>query len=121
MKEFMLLIRTQGDHIEGLSPEEQQQHIQKVTNYIGSLMKDGKLKGAQPLEMQEGKIISGSKGNFKDGPFNETKEVIAGYFLITAKNLEEAIDIAKANPVFETETGATIEVRSIKVVEGING
>jgi len=120
MKEFMLLIRTQGDHLNKLSPEQQQQHLQKVMGYIGGLMKDGKLKGAQPLEM-EGTIISGAKGALKDGPFNETKEVIAGYFLIQAKDLNEAIAIAKNNPVFEDGTNARIEVRPIKVMEGING
>lgn len=115
----MLLIRTQGDHLENLSPEQQQQHVQKVQGYIGKLMNEGKLKGAQPLTM-EGKIISGSKGALKDGPFNETKEVIAGYFLIAANDLNEAIEIAKANPVFEDGTDARIEVRPIKIMEGIN-
>ena len=120
MKEFMLLIRTEGDHLTSLSPEQQQQHIQKVMNYIGGLMKGGKLKSAQPLDM-EGTIISGTKGKLKDGPYNESKEVIAGYFLIEAKDLAEAIQIAKENPVFEDGTNARIEVRPIKVMEGING
>jgi hypothetical protein len=120
MKEFMLLIRTQGDHLALLSPEQQQQHVGKVMNYMSGLMKSGKLKSAQPLEM-EGTIVSGMGGKLKDGPFNETKEVIAGYFLIEANSLEEAIEIAKQNPVFEDGTGARIEVRPIKVMEGING
>jgi hypothetical protein len=119
MKEFMLIIRTQGDHLQALPPEKQQQHLEKVMNYIGGLMKEQKLNSAQPLEM-EGSIISGAKGKFKDGPFNESKEVIAGYFLIKAKNLQEAIEIAKANPVFEDGTDARVEVRPIKIMEGIN-
>ncbi len=118
MKEFLLLIRTEGDHLEAMSPEQQQLHIQKVGNYIGSLMQEGKLKGAQPLEM-EGKIISGKKGKIKDGPFNETKEVIAGYFLIVAKDLDEAVEIARANPMFEDSEGR-IEIRPIKNLAGIN-
>lgn len=118
MKEFMLLIRTQGDHLAELSPELQQQHVQKFQGYISKLMKENKLKGAQPLEM-EGKIISSSKGVFKDGAFNETKEVIVGYFLITAKDLNEAMEIAKENPAME-EPGTRIEVRPIKTMEGIN-
>jgi hypothetical protein len=120
MKEFMLLIRTQGDHLTTLSPEQQQQHLQKVMAYMGGLMKSGKLKSAQPLEM-EGHVISGSKGKLKDGPYNESKEVIAGYFLILAKDLDEAMLIARENPVFEDGTDARIEVRPIKVLEGING
>jgi hypothetical protein len=118
MKQFLFLIRTEGDHLETLSPEEQQAHVQRVGGYIGKLMQQGKLHSAQPLEM-EGAIITSPKGKLKDGPFNETKEVIAGYFLIEANNLKEAVEIAKANPVLENEN-ARIEVRPIKKMEGIN-
>jgi hypothetical protein len=120
MKQYLLLIRTQGDHLNNLSPQQQQQHLEKVMQYMGGLTKSGKLKGAQPLEM-EGAIIAGEKGRLKDGPYNETKEVIAGYFLIEANDLEEAKRIARENPVFEDGTNARIEVRPIKVMEGING
>lgn len=118
MKEFMLLVRTEGDHLLKLSPAEQQAHVQKIGNYIGNLMQQGKMISAQPLDMG-GVIISGKTGALKDGPFNETKEVIAGYFHVTANNLEEAIEIAKANPMFELGEGR-IEVRPIKTMEGIN-
>jgi hypothetical protein len=120
MKEFMLLIRTDGDHLSVLSPEEQQKHLKEVMAYMGDLVKSGKLKSAQPLEM-EGAILSGSKGKIKDGPFNETKEVIAGYFLIEANDLNEAIQIAGKNPIFGLDRSSRIEVRPIKVLEGING
>ena len=64
-------------------------------------MKSGKLKSAQPLEM-EGVMVSGTSGKLKDGPFNESKEVIAGYFLIEANDLDEAIQIARENPYLKT-------------------
>ena len=118
MKQFMMLIRTEGDHLQELSPDEQKDHVQKVGGYIGKLMQEGKLKSAQPLEM-EGTIITSPKGKLKDGPFNETKEVIAGYFLIEANDLKEAIAIAKQNPVLENEK-ARIEIRPIKTMQGIN-
>jgi len=120
MKEFMLLIRTEGDHLLALSPEEQQKHLQQVTAYMGDLTQSGKLKSAQPLEM-DGAILSGSKSKIKDGPFNETKEVIAGYFLIQAKDLDDAIQIARKNPIFGLDDQSRIEVRPIKVLKGING
>ena len=119
MKEFMLFIRTEGDPWQKMSPGEMQAHVQKGMAYIGGLMQKGIIKSAQPLDMS-GKTISGEAGALKDGPFNETKEVIAGYFHIVAKDLEEAISIAKANPIFEDGLGAKIEVRPIKTVEGIN-
>ena len=105
MKEFLLLIRTEEDHFNLLSPEEQQQHLQKVMDYMGGLMKSGRLKSAQPLDM-EGVIVSGGTGKLKDGPYNETKEVIAGYFLIQAEDLDEAIRIAKENPVLHDSRSA---------------
>ncbi len=119
MQEFLLLIRTEGNPWDALSPEQQQKHVQKAAAYIGNLIKEGKLKGAQPLEM-EGKVISNTNGAWKDGPFNETKEVIAGYFLVIAKDLNAAIEIAKANPIYEDRLKARIEVRPVKLVEGIN-
>jgi hypothetical protein len=119
MKEFMLLIRTEGDQLLPMSAEEQQAHLQKVKVYIEDLMKAGRLKSAQPLDL-ESAIISGTKGKLKDGPFNEAKEVIAGYFLILARDMEEAIEMGKQNPVFETSTAARIEVRPIKILKGIN-
>ena len=118
MTEFMIFIKTKGDHLIGLSPEQQQNHVKKIGAYIGNLMEEGKLKGAQPLELS-GAVIHGSKGVFKDGPFNESKEVIVGYFHILAENLEEAVNIGKANPVF-SQSDVTMEVRPIKLMEHIN-
>jgi len=118
MPEFMLFIKTEGDQLELLSPEQQQAHVQKIGAYIRGLMESGKLKGAQPLETK-GAIIHGNKGSFKDGPFNESKEIIVGYFHILAENMKEAIEIAKANPMFEDVKGS-IEVRPIKQMTGIN-
>jgi len=118
MQEFMIFIKTNGDHLEGLSPEQQQLHVQNIGKYIGSLLESGKLKGAQPLEMG-GAVIHSNEGVFKDGPFNESKEVIVGYFHIIAKSLEEAVEVAKANPMLK-ETETIVEVRPIKQMTGIN-
>lgn len=118
MQEFMIFIKTKEDHLAGLSPEQQQAQVQKIGGYMNGLMESGKLKGAQPLEAN-GAIIHGNKGVFKDGPFNESKEVIVGYFHIMANDINEAIEIAKANPMFEDAAG-TIEVRPIKQMDGIN-
>lgn len=118
MKEFLLLIRTEADYCADMTHEQHQQHLAKVGQYIQRLKQQGKLIGAQPLSMN-GDIVQGRKGAFKDGPFVETKEIIIGYFHILAKDLEEAKEIARANPVFE-DTTARIEVREIKKEEGIN-
>ncbi|MDP4263371.1 MAG: YciI family protein [Bacteroidota bacterium] len=118
MNEYLLLIRTEGDYCAEMPAEQYKAHLQKVGNYIQKLTSEGRFRGAQPLHL-DGMMLQGNKGVFKDGPFIESKEVIIGYFLILAKDLQEAREIAKANPVFE-ETNARIEIRLIKHEEGIN-
>jgi hypothetical protein len=116
MNEFMLLIRNEIDHQTAWSPERHQRFLKSCENYIGKLKKDGKLKAAQPLA-REGVIISGSKAKWKEIPFNETKEVQVGYYHILAKDMNDAIEIAKDNPEFEYGATARIEVRPIKTKE----
>ena len=116
----MLLIRNESDSKSHFSPEKTQQFLNACTVYINSLTKEGKIKSAQPL-VREGKLISGSKGAWKDGPFNESKEVIVGYYHLVAKDLAEAIEIAKGNPEFEYTSSARIEVRPIKIKEESTG
>lgn len=118
MNEFMLFIKNEGNPVAVLSPEQQQKHVQKVGQFIKQLVEEGKMKSAQPLEM-EGSIVAFKDGTFTDGPFNETKEVISGYYHILAANLEEAIAIAKADPRFE-DGDWRIEVRPVMKVDGIN-
>jgi hypothetical protein len=117
MKEFLMLIRTEGDCADTMSPEFHKLHLQKVISYIADMQKAGKLISAQPLSMK-GAILQGK--TFKDGPFIESKEVVAGYFLFHAGDLNEAKEIAKAHPILEDEPSARIELREIKKEEGIN-
>jgi len=116
MKEFMLLIRNEIDHQAEWSPEQHKQFLKKCEIYIGKLKKEGKLISAQPL-IREGKIISGTKGAWKEIPFNENNEVQVGYYHILAKDMDEAIAIAKENPEFEYGKTARVEVRPIKTKE----
>ena len=118
MKEFMLFIRNVGNPIVDLSPEQQQKHVQKVGGYIKELVVKGKMKSAQPLEM-EGSTISYANGSFTNEPFNEGKEVISGYYHIVAKDLDEAVAIAKSDPRFK-DGKWRIEIRPIMKVDGIN-
>ncbi len=103
-----------------MSPEKHQQFLKGCETYIGKLKKDGKLISAQPI-VWEGKIVSGKPGVWKDVPFNEGAEVIGGYYHILANDLNEAIEIAKANPEFEFNEGTRIEVRPIKMEEESTG
>jgi len=114
MKEFLLIVRTEGEIWTLLSPDKLRQHIEHGTAYIDKLVKQGKIKSAQPLDSGS-RVVSKTDGLIKDAPFNETKEVIAGYFLIVADSIEEAVAIAKENPIFE-DIPSKIEVHPIKPI-----
>ena len=114
----MLFRSSDGNRVADLSSKKQQLHIQKIGAYIENLAKTGKLKDAQPLEM-EGTKISSNKGVFSETQLNKDKKVIAGYYHILAVDIDEAINIAKADPRFE-EKGWEIVIRPIKKVKGIN-
>ena len=120
MKEFMFLIRKQVDSKDTLSPEQHQKFLKGCEIYIGKLKQEGKLISAQPIE-RLGKIISGSHGAWKEVPFNESKEVLGGYYHILAKDLDEAIAIAQANPEFEFNPNTRVEVRPLKLKEESTG
>lgn len=115
-KEFMLLIRNQNDRFAGFSPAKNSDFLEVCRVYIDRLTKEGKLKAAQPMA-REGKMLSGAGGNWHEGPFNESDEVIVGYYHILANDLAEAIEIAKGNPEFAFTSTARVEVRPIKTAE----
>ena len=120
MEEFMFFIRKQSNSEASLSPEKHQNFLKACESYIGNLKKEGKLISAQPIQWL-GRIISRPDGSWKDVPFNESREIIGGYYHILASNMDEAMAIARANPEFEYNHDTRIEVRAIKTKEKSTG
>ncbi len=108
--EHLLLIR--GTHWNyGMSPAELQQVMTDFYSWVEGLGEKGILRAAQPL-MEEGKLLTGTKGiSVTDGVFAESKEAIAGYFLLAVPTMDEALEIARTCPILDH--GAQIEVRPI--------
>ena len=94
---------------ENLSPEGMQNAMKQFYAWFDRLSDEAKIKCGHQLA-PEGKVLSGRKG-VTDGPFAESKEGIAGYWFIQATSLEEAVEIAKGNPLLDY--GHTIEIRPI--------
>jgi hypothetical protein len=106
----MLLFRGNDWH-KGLSPEEIQEAVNQMYAWLERLTAEGKAKAGKPL-FPEGKIVSQKKGrSVADGPFAESKEAIAGFFLLDVRSLDEAAEIAKEFPGLNY--GATVEVRPV--------
>ena len=106
--EYLLIFRNTGWHKE-LSAEEIQENMARFTAWFERLSKEGRFKGGGPLA-HNGKILI-SKNVVTDGPFAESKEAIAGFFLIHANSLEEAVETARGCPGLEY--GQTVEVREM--------
>lgn len=108
--EHLLLVRgTHWNH--GMSPNELQSVMTDFYAWVENLNSRGILRGAQPL-MEEGKLVHGARGGVvTDGVFAESKEAIAGYFLLAVDTMDAALEIAKACPILAH--GAQIELRPI--------
>jgi hypothetical protein len=109
-QEHLLLIRgTHWNH--GMSPDTLQRVMTDFYAWVDGLTKKGIHRGAQPL-MEEGKLVTGSKGSgVTDGVFAESKEAIAGYFLLAVESTDEAVRVAQECPILDY--GAQIEVRPV--------
>jgi hypothetical protein len=97
--------------IGALSKEQDQKLIDDSVEYDWDIRNRGQLILAQPLDEPETAItirMRSGRMSSTDGPFAETKEHLGGFFLIEARDLNEAIDIAKASPMAEM---GSIEIR----------
>lgn len=93
-----------------LSPEAQQAHMQKWFAWVEKLSGENRYVAGEAL-LPGGKTIKGSKKVVTDGPYAEGKEVVGGFFVVNAKDLNEATEMAKACPDYEL--GGIVEVREV--------
>ena len=112
---FMIIVKANKDSEAGVMPEEKL--IAEMATYHEELAKAGALLDASGLQASsKGWRVkySGAKRTVIDGPFAETKELIAGYTLIQAKSREEALEWTKRfpNPSIDGKQGE-IEVRQL--------
>ena len=93
------------------SPQEAQQVMQLWMAWMQDLATRGHMKdGGQPLEVT-GKVVKGEDKTVTDGPYAELKDLVGGYSLILAKDLDEAAELSKGCPVFTR--GGFVEVRPV--------
>jgi len=113
---YMLLIY--GDE-QALSETERQDCYAESTQLARQLHSGGQYLAANPLHptaMATSVRVRDGKRLVTDGPFAETREQLGGYFLIDAKNLDEAIAIAARIPMANK---GTVEVRPVIEISGL--
>jgi hypothetical protein len=117
--QFMLLIYIDESRLAALPEAEFDGHMRDCFHKMDGLQAQGRLVGSQQLEPpSSARSVRNRDGRSRisDGPFAETKEFLAGFNIIEAADLDEAVRIAESMPW--TRFG-TIEVRPVRDIDGV--
>ena len=116
---FMVIVRATAESETGVMPSEEL--LTQMGNYNEELVKAGVMVGGEGLHpSSKGARVrfSGKQRNVVDGPFAETKELIAGYWLFETGSLAEAIEWVKRAPnLFEGKDNGEVEIRQVYETE----
>jgi hypothetical protein len=111
MSDFTFLYRGRDT---SASPEQMQKTMEKWRAWFKDLGEKGHLKDiGHPLE-SAGKVVKGKQKAVTDGPFAEAKDVVGGFSLIQARDLDHAVELSKSCPILDV--GGSVEVRQIQVI-----
>ena len=111
---FMVMVKATKDSEAGILPDEKL--LADMGKFNEELMKAGVMlagEGLQPSSKGARVRFSGAKRTVIDGPFAETKELVAGFWLWQVKSKEEAIEWVKRCPNPMPDTEAEIEIRQV--------
>lgn len=107
MKEFMLLFRRPS--LGNASPTEMEALTKKWNEWLGALSADGKIANGPVRLAPEGKVLKPG-GVVTDGPFVEIKELLGGFIIIKATDMEEAVTLSHGCPALAI--GGSVEIRT---------
>ena len=111
---FIVIVKATPDSEAGVMPSEKL--LSDMTKYNEELVKNGVMlagEGLQPSSKGARVRFSGDKRTVIDGPFSETKELIAGFWIFQVKSKEEAIEWVKRAPHPHPGHDTEIEIRQI--------
>jgi len=110
---YLLLIYENEASTAGLSEAEQGKIFQEYMDYTARIRKNGNYvagEALQPISAATTVRVKNGKTLTTDGPFAETREQLGGFYMVEAKDLDEAIALAAGIPAVRT---GSIEVRPI--------
>lgn len=111
---FMVIVKATKDSENGVMPSEQL--LRDMGQYNEELVKAGIMlagEGLQPSSKGARVTFSGKERTVINGPFAETKELVAGFWIWQCKSLEEAIEWVKRCPNPMPNSDSVIEIRQI--------
>ena len=110
---YLLLIYENEASMAGLSEAEQGKIFQEYVDYTNGIRKSGNYvagEALQPISTATTVRVKNGKTLTTDGPFAETREQLGGFYMVEAKDLDEAIALGAGIPAVRT---GSIEVRPI--------
>jgi hypothetical protein len=113
MAEFVYLFRADeaGQREAMGTPERAQQSMQSWLAWIRGLEAGGHMKDpGQPLD-RTGKVVRGEKKVVTDGPYVEVKDLVAGFIVVEARDLEQAVELARGCPMLAGD--GSVEIRPV--------
>jgi len=114
MKDFMLIFISADYQELGLSPEQMQERMQKWFAWNQKMQDQGIVKSGEALTPAITRI-SGADRTITDNVAIESKELVGGYYVVSAKDLDGAKQIAMDYPDYDL--GGTVEVREVMVFD----
>jgi hypothetical protein len=115
----MVIVKADKDSEAGVLPPKEL--FEKMGKYNEELVKAGVMlagEGVQPSSKGKRVKFSGTQRTITDGPFTETKELIAGFWLWQVRSLDEAVEWLKRAPF---DGGTEIELRPVYELEDFGG
>ena len=110
MDEFVLIFRMDITNKESQpSPKQMKIYLKQWEDWISEIDRKNKLADGGNHLLAEGKVLK-SNNVIENGPYIEKGQSIAGYIIIMASNLDEAVKIAERCPILNGE-GTSVEVR----------
>lgn len=116
MKDFMMLFRSEPNPEFNPMPEQIEAEVKLWQDWMDSIGAQGKLKNSGEALGFEGKVMH-TDGSISDGPYAEVKEIIGGFIIVSAEDIQDAIKLAEGCPALAS--GGKVEVRDIMNFEGM--
>src|SRR5687767_12894480 len=116
---FMVLIYNDTDMLDAMPPRQFDATMRQCLDHADELRNDGHLLDSQQLEPPSTARtirVRNGRQTVVDGPFTETKEMLAGFNIIEARDMDEAVRIAASFPWAST---GSIEVRPVRDIQAV--
>jgi hypothetical protein len=111
MAQYLCILRGGDDKIASMTQAGRDSHMQDWFTWVTKLVEQGAYKDGNPLDANHKMMKKKGSEIIFDGPYTESKEIVGGFMIIEAENLEEACELSKGCPIFDVD--GTLEIAQV--------